>query len=289
MFLNKIILNQIKKLCSKADDEVEKENYDKSLELYEQAKNRLTKPIENWEATTWIFVAIGDCHYLKGNFNEALNYFNEALKLPNGIGNAFILFRLGQCYYELEDYNNSKKYLLQAYMIEGKDIFADEEEKYFALLKQDIKGVPDVVPKCNENENLQEDIAKTIEELRAESVTVYRKGDIPNAISLLEKAWDLLPGEKYIYKESFLIATFILRLAIESKDDNLLKEWRDIILVANPHRPDSGEREMWVGRASYHVNDYEKAKYYFSIADKKSQGRCFRDDDTVYKEFYDNK
>lgn len=306
MFLDKVKLIQVEKICALAEKEFEQENYDKALELYKQAKGKLPQSVEDWEASTWVYVAIGDCYFIKTEYKDALYYFKEALKLPNGIGNAFILLRLGQCYYELNDSEKGHNYLLQAYMVDGYDVFENEDNKYLKLIENEIKdtaidisendksnnrepmvnGDMSTDSDCRMKRELDTEIANRIESLRVDSFALYKEEDLKGSIALMKDAWELLPDDKCLYKESFLIATFMLRLAIEDKDNGLLSEWRDIILKANPWRLDSGEREMWAGRASYHLNELEQAKYYFSLADKKSKGRCFREDDGEYKQFY---
>ena len=68
-------------------------------------------------------------------YTDALNNFLESLKCPDGNTNPFILLRLGECYYELGNFEQAKEYLLRAFMWEGEDIFDGEDEKYFALIK----------------------------------------------------------------------------------------------------------------------------------------------------------
>jgi hypothetical protein len=54
---------------------------------------------------------------------------------PGAIGNPFLHLRLGQCQLELGDRKRAADELTRAYAIEGKDIFANEDRKYFAFLK----------------------------------------------------------------------------------------------------------------------------------------------------------
>lgn len=50
----------------------------------------------------------------------------------------FILLRLGQCFLETNNTEQAKEFLLRTYMIEGKAIFEEENEKYFQFLKANI-------------------------------------------------------------------------------------------------------------------------------------------------------
>ena len=71
-----------------------------------------------------------------GLFLEASSFFSEALKCPEGLGNPLINLRMGQCYYELGNYGSAKGYLLKAYMVEGKEIFEGEDDKYIKFVAQ---------------------------------------------------------------------------------------------------------------------------------------------------------
>lgn len=131
-----------------------------------------------------------------------------------------------------------------------------------------------------------ENVEERIQFLMSESVVQYNAGDHDHAISLLVEAWDNLPGDKYHHNECYVIISRILTIALNNKNVPLLNKWIDKLLLASPDRIDSGEREMWVGRVAYESGDYEKALEYFSIANKKSGGRCFWPKDTTYRSFF---
>ena len=114
-------------------------------------------------------------------------------------------------------------------------------------------------------------------------------GDSPaEAINLLEEAWEMLPDGKYEYDESFYIVEAILEAAIKTDNKECLSKWNDKVLLADPERYDCGEKEMWVGRANYILGNFEKAREFIEIANKKSGGRCFRPKDNVYRDFFRN-
>ena len=98
----------------------------------------LPEPKYIYEAASWIYTAIGDSLYLAEDFENATDNFQQALKCEGGLGNPFIVLRIGECFYELGNTQKAKEYLIQAYMIEGEDIFSEEDEKYFDLIKDMI-------------------------------------------------------------------------------------------------------------------------------------------------------
>ena len=132
---------------------------------------------------------------------------------------------------------------------------------------------------------MDDDIGKRVEELRVESVEAFKKENYIDAIHILEKAWDILPGNKINEKESFTIVSYILEAAIRLKNKKVMEIWVKKIADASPERPDCGEREMWMGKVNYELGKFDKAREYFSIAYQKSGGRSFTSRDMVYKHF----
>lgn len=126
-------------------------------------------------------------------------------------------------------------------------------------------------------------LGETIQELMDESNIEYDNGDYIKSIDLLIEAWDKLPDDKVQYDESYLIIWGILEIAIKIGNIDIMNQWVDKIFIADPGRGDTGEREMWAGRVAYESNDMDKAKMYFEIANQKSKGRCFGDNDKKYK------
>jgi len=49
------------------------------------------------------------------------------------------LFRLGQTLVETNENSKAEEFLLRAYMLVGEDIFWDEDEKYYNVIKEMIK------------------------------------------------------------------------------------------------------------------------------------------------------
>lgn len=123
-----------------------------------------------------------------------------------------------------------------------------------------------------------------IQELMDESNDMWDKGDYIKSIELLIEAWDKLPDDKIQYDESYLIVWGILETSIQINDIEMMNQWVDKIFITDPGRTDCGEREMWAGRVAYESNEMEKAREFFIIANQKSGGRCFGDNDKKYKE-----
>ena len=129
------IYDRIVELCEEGDELVEEDCYPEAIIRYEAALELVPNPKYIWEASTWIYTALGDVYLLQSQFQEALNQFQEALKCPDAIGNPFIQLRIGQCFFELEDIMKAREFLLKAYMLDGTEVFEDEEEKYFICIQ----------------------------------------------------------------------------------------------------------------------------------------------------------
>jgi tetratricopeptide (TPR) repeat protein len=135
MELKDSVYNQILFLSEQGDTLTEAEDYIKAIGKYKEALDLVPNPKYEWEASTWLYTALGDACYLNNQYNEALAFLFETLKCPNGLMNPYVFLRIGECFYELGNEEKAKEYLLQAYMIQGGGIFEDEDEKYFEMLK----------------------------------------------------------------------------------------------------------------------------------------------------------
>ena len=98
------------------------------------------EPKTDWEATTWRPVSIGDMAFVRGKFDKARDALEDAVRCPNGLGNAFIhLWFLRETLFELGDRRCVADELVRAYMADGRRVFARENPKYFGLVEQVLK------------------------------------------------------------------------------------------------------------------------------------------------------
>ncbi len=134
MELKDKVYQKIVELCEDGNVFIEKGDFNKAIDKYSEALKLIPEPKYDWEASTWIYTALGDSCYQIPDYNKAINYFFETLKCPNGLGNPFVLLRIGECFYELKNKDKAKEYLLQAYMCGGEDVFFEENDKYFKLI-----------------------------------------------------------------------------------------------------------------------------------------------------------
>ena len=139
MQLNKSYTEDIERICRAADDFLDEGNTKEAYRKYKEALDIIPNPKTSYETATWIFVSIGDLFFKNKQYDMARDYFFEAKNCPNGVSNPYVLFRLGQTLVETKDNNQAKEFLLRAYMLVGEDIFWDEDEKYYNVIKDLIK------------------------------------------------------------------------------------------------------------------------------------------------------
>ncbi|WP_128102984.1 hypothetical protein [Paenibacillus sp. DCT19] len=141
MELDDNLYEQIVTLCNEGDAHSEEGELDQAIRKYLTALNLVPVPKHVWEASTWIYTALGDAYFINEEYEFAKNNYFNALNCPDGISNPLILLNLGESLVECGEINRAKEYLLKAYMLEGYEIFSEEDEKYYELIKDSIKGV----------------------------------------------------------------------------------------------------------------------------------------------------
>ena len=135
MELSDEIYEQIENYSEQGNDYCDAEEWDKAIECFCNALELLPEPKDNWEAATWLYVAIADAFFFMEKYEETLDNLNYARMCPDGIANPFVLMRMGEAYYELNEVELAKRYLFEAYMMEGMEIFENEEDKYLELIR----------------------------------------------------------------------------------------------------------------------------------------------------------
>ena len=136
MELDDKVYDKITQLSKQGNKLLNSNNFDASVEKFNEALNLVPEPKTDWEASTWLYTAIGDAFFLKGDYNRSLNSFYDAYNCPDAVDNPFINLRLGQCLFELEQTNKAEDFLLRAYMLDGTKVFRGEEKKYLTYLRK---------------------------------------------------------------------------------------------------------------------------------------------------------
>lgn len=135
------VSDQIESLSEEGNDYFDDENYENAIKVWKQALALIPDPQNTYAETLWLETSIGDAYFMMQNHQEAFPHFLNAKSNieENAYENPFIMLRVGQLYFEANDFENAKEYLLRAYMFEGEAIFEGSMEKYFDFLKQNVK------------------------------------------------------------------------------------------------------------------------------------------------------
>jgi tetratricopeptide (TPR) repeat protein len=129
-------------LCKRGDQFAEMEQYDDAIEKYGEAWDILPAPRSQWPAATWILVSAADAHFRLKEYDAGADLLLDALDYPNGDANPFLLLRLGQCLFELNQLDDAADALEEAFRLGGDSLFADEDPKYLSFVKTQLQIMP---------------------------------------------------------------------------------------------------------------------------------------------------
>lgn len=132
------LYERIEELSEQGNEFADEEKYAEAKAKFKEAIELLPIPKTDWEAALWLYASIGDMCYMLNDYKECCDNMFDALNCPDGNGNPFVQLRLGQALYELGNMEKAKEHLLQAYMLDGEDIFEDQDKKYFDLIRSII-------------------------------------------------------------------------------------------------------------------------------------------------------
>ncbi|MFN8395348.1 MAG: tetratricopeptide repeat protein [Bacteroidia bacterium] len=139
MELKDSVHKEIVHLCEIGDNYAAKGQFSKAIGAYEEALERLPLPHSDWEAGQWIFAAIGDAYFHLLQFDESMRWFFLAHNCLDGHLNAFIVLRIGQCFFEFQDHEKAKEFLMRAFLLNGVELFQEDDEKYWSSIKDMIE------------------------------------------------------------------------------------------------------------------------------------------------------
>ncbi len=140
MELPEDVYQAIVRLCAEGDRLVEEGKLEEARAQYGQALDLIPGDHRTWKASTWVYVALGDVHWKRGDLERAFKCFINAVQCPDGLGNPYVHLRLGQLYFEQGRMAKAEDELVRAYMGGGMDVFCDEDAKYFDLIEAKVES-----------------------------------------------------------------------------------------------------------------------------------------------------
>lgn len=138
---NPIDTAQIEQLSEQGSDLLD-DDWQGALALWRKALDVIPEPKSAHGEATWLYTSIGDAYHSGADWANAVENLKIALTCPDGTGSAYLWLRLGQSQYELGQLDDAANSLLSAYMLEGDEIYADEDPQYRQLLVD--RGLVDV-------------------------------------------------------------------------------------------------------------------------------------------------
>ena len=135
MELDESLNQNIQALSQEGERHYEAEAYEQAVTSYLAALALVPNPKEDWEASLWLYAALGDAFFKLKRYEESLGVFRSAEKCQDGLDNAYVVLMIGQNYYELHNKHLAREYLLKAYMLEGEEIFEEQDQKYFETIE----------------------------------------------------------------------------------------------------------------------------------------------------------
>ena len=110
------------------DDEEDKENYN----FFKAHAKEHVRPTDFGD-----LLSTAQNEIKKGNYPYALSLLYDCLNIE--LDNSVVHFNKGLCHFQLNEPDHAADSFTRAYMLEGEDIFQDQDPKYFEFLKTKIE------------------------------------------------------------------------------------------------------------------------------------------------------
>jgi tetratricopeptide (TPR) repeat protein len=119
---------------------VQKQKIHEAIGAWQRSLSMIPNPQNAYPQSLWPETSIGDAYFLLGEYETALEHLQNAVGNIEEMaeGNPFVMLRLGQACLENHRIEEAKKYLLSAHMIEGEEIFSEDDGKYLDFLKRNV-------------------------------------------------------------------------------------------------------------------------------------------------------
>lgn len=128
------LFNTIDALADEGEALLDDAKFAEAATKFAAAFSHVPSPYQDWEISIWLLTALGESHFLSGNYQAASDAFTKALECPDAEDSPPIHMRLGQAEFELGNKEKGAEYMLKAYEEEGEELFEDEDEKYLEYL-----------------------------------------------------------------------------------------------------------------------------------------------------------
>jgi len=137
------ISTKLESLISEGSRFFTDKNYTDAIRVWIEALDMIPLPRELHEETLCLETLLGNTYFILKKYQTAKIYLEHALTNMAAFerDKTLLLLRLGQIYYETNDIEKAKEYLLNAYLKGGREIFAMEDPVYYDFLKRLVLSV----------------------------------------------------------------------------------------------------------------------------------------------------
>jgi hypothetical protein len=115
------------------------------------------------------------------------------------------------------------------------------------------------------------------------------KGDYAGGLARLGVLWESIPEPRTEVPNIYMCIEYAVALCLRAGDLDEAWRWALMGPEYNKRRQDLGEAEFLIGKVAFERGDMASAAANFSVANKKSNGRVFRGEDSKYKEIIKGK
>lgn len=123
MQLAEEVYEELQDLADQGNIALDQGRLSEAISLWQQALSLLPEPLNQWQATFWLYASMGEAYYQQASFEDAIQMLVQAQDNPEAKDNPYPYYMLGKCYWRLE-HERAAEYLLKAYELDGEGIFA---------------------------------------------------------------------------------------------------------------------------------------------------------------------
>lgn len=115
----------------------EQGDWKRALNTWRSALSHVPQPHSDWVESLWLYASIGDAYREAVDLTSALEAYRAAYSAPEGHIHPYVLLQLGKTLSDLGQWRDARDFLLRAYMLEGAEMFEDEDAAYLRKLEDD--------------------------------------------------------------------------------------------------------------------------------------------------------
>ena len=133
------VFASVKSKAGEGERQFRADDFRSAFVTFNDALDLLPEPRQQWNAAGWLLVAMGECAYRRASWKAAVGPLQDAMMCPGTLGNPWAHLRLGQVRLELAEHDRAADELARAYMGGGREVFEEQDPKYFALVESVLK------------------------------------------------------------------------------------------------------------------------------------------------------